>query len=199
MLFRSTEEYRDFGDFTDDINRQAYQVQFMEVSKDYIDELVQKGYLHLFQIYNKDFSPKSTGTPNLHTIYWKMLFDERNNKDVVYKLNGEAEVFYRQASIPEDKIYMHKEGEFLINKSYKKQIVENGIEKEIVYTIEDEHYRLLHRFYNLKKECTEEEMKIIHQYDKLIEKNQVSHEIVKDRRYTVDKFLFHVPDRKSVE
>lgn len=32
-----------------------------------------------------------------------MLFDERNLEDVVYKLNGEAEMFYRPASIKYDK------------------------------------------------------------------------------------------------
>ena len=32
-----------------------------------------------------------------------MLFDERNLADVVYKLNGQAEVFYRKSSIKYDK------------------------------------------------------------------------------------------------
>ena len=35
----------------------------------------------------------------MHTLYWKALFDEDNLKDVVYKLNGEAEIFYRKASL----------------------------------------------------------------------------------------------------
>ena len=57
------------------------------------------GKIYLFQIYNKDFSQSSKGRPNLHTMYWKMLFDESNLKDVVYKLNGQAEIFFRKASI----------------------------------------------------------------------------------------------------
>ena len=32
-------------------------------------------------------------------MYWKALFDEENLKNVVYKLNGNAEVFYRKASL----------------------------------------------------------------------------------------------------
>lgn len=35
----------------------------------------------------------------MHTLYWKALFDERNLADVVYKLNGQAEMFYRKKSI----------------------------------------------------------------------------------------------------
>ena len=55
--------------------------------------------MYLFQIYNKDFSEYSKGTPNMHTLYWKALFDDRNLKDVVYKLNGQAEMFFREKSI----------------------------------------------------------------------------------------------------
>ena len=76
--FRNAENYQDFKEFTDDIDAQAYQVHFKEISHSFINSLVDKGELYLFQIYNKDFSPYSRGTPNLHTLYFKMLFDERN-------------------------------------------------------------------------------------------------------------------------
>lgn len=66
---------------------------FENISESYIDSVVNQGKLYLFQIYNKDFSAYSKGRPNLHTLYWKALFDERNLQDVVYKLNGEAELF----------------------------------------------------------------------------------------------------------
>lgn len=35
----------------------------------------------------------------MHTLYWKALFDERNLEDVVYKLNGQAELFFRKKSL----------------------------------------------------------------------------------------------------
>lgn len=75
----------------------------MKIPTSFIDKLVDEGKIYLFQLYNKDFSPHSKGTPNLHTLYFKMLFDERNLEDVVYRLNGEAEMFYRPASIKYDK------------------------------------------------------------------------------------------------
>ena len=97
--FRNAENYQDFKEFTDDIDAQAYQVHFKEISHSFINSLVDKGELYLFQIYNKDFSPYSRGTPNLHTLYFKMLFDERNLADVIFKLDGNAEMFYRKASL----------------------------------------------------------------------------------------------------
>ena len=108
--------------------------------------MVNEGKMYLFQIYNKDFSNYSKGTPNMHTLYWKALFDERNLADVVYKLNGKAEMFYRKKSI-DNTHPTHPANHPIQNKN-----------KE-----------------NKKKES-------VFEYD-----------LVKDRRYTVDKFLFHVP------
>jgi CRISPR-associated protein Cpf1 len=116
------------------------------VSAQYIDKLVDEGKLYLFQIYNKDFSPRSKGTPNLHTLYWKMLFDERNLANVIYKLNGQAEVFYRHKS---------------------------NIHNNTVHHANVEIERKNPRLQNAK--------------------SKFPYDITKDKRYTVDKFQFHVP------
>ena len=148
FIFKKPSEYKSFADFTDHINQQAYQLSFTPISKDSIENLVEEGRLYLFRIWNKDFSEFSKGTPNLHTLYWKMLFDERNLQDVVFMLNGQgAEVFYRKASIKPENRIIHKANQPIANKN------------EL----------------NAKRTSTFE-------YD-----------ITKDRRYTVDKFQFHVP------
>ena len=140
-------EYKSFVDFTNHINDQAYQIQIVKCSRSYIHRLVDEGQLYLFQLWNKDFSEFSKGTPNLHTLYWRMLFDERNLKDVVYKLNGEAEVFFRKSSIDDTHKIVHPANTPIDNKNK----------------------------FNSKKQ------------------SQFEYDIVKDRRYTVDKFQFHVP------
>ena len=79
-------------------------------------------------------------------MYWKVLLDERNLADVVYKLNGQAEVFFRKSSL----IYSrptHPAHEPIQNKNPK----------------------------NKKKEST------------------FNYDLIKNRRYTVDKFQLHVP------
>lgn len=101
FAFRDTNEYNDISEFYKDVHDQGYKVTFENIPESYINELVNDGKLYLFKIYNKDFSKHSKGTPNLHTLYFKMLFDERNLKDVVYQINGGAEMFYRPASIEE--------------------------------------------------------------------------------------------------
>lgn len=139
-------KYVSLDKFYAEINLKLYKITFQEVSADYIDELVESGKLYLFQIYNKDFSEHSKGKPNLHTMYWKALFDEENLANVVYKLNGEAEIFYRKKSITKN-IVTHNANEPINNKNPLNQ----------------------------KKTST------------------FKYDIIKDKRYTLDKFMFHVP------
>lgn len=140
------ESYLSLDAFYQDANLLLYKLSFTNVSVSFIDKLVDEGKMYLFQIYNKDFSDYSKGTPNMHTLYWKALFDERNLADVVYKLNGQAEMFYRKKSI---------------NNTHPTHPANHPIQNK--------------NKDNKKKES-------VFEYD-----------LIKDRRYTVDKFLFHVP------
>ena len=143
LQFSPTDNYTDISDFYHEINSQAYKLSFDKVKSSYIEEKVKKGELYLFQIYNKDFSKHSKGQPNLHTNYFKMLFEEKNLKDVVFKLNGEAEVFYRKA-LKEKKV-THP-----ANQPIKHKLHSNRSSK-------------------------------------------FKYDIIKDKRFTEDKFFFHTP------
>lgn len=144
--FSDTCLYEDLSDFYREVEQQGYRISFSNVSVSYIEKLVQEGKMYLFQLYNKDFSQYSKGTPNMHTLYWKAIFDEKNLTDVVYKLNGQAEIFFRKRSINSEHP-THKANCPIENKNKQ----------------------------NSKKES-------VFKYD-----------LIKDQRYTVDKFLFHVP------
>lgn len=143
--FSENEQYDDISGFYREVEAQGYKVTFRQVSVSYIDRLVNEGKLYLFQIYNKDFSSYSKGTPNMHTLYWRALFDERNLSDVVYKLNGEAEVFYRKKSIEAHPTHP-------ANRPIKNKNKLNDKEKSLF-----------------------------------------AYDLIKDRRYSEDKFSLHVP------
>lgn len=64
-------------------------------------------------------------------MYFEMLFDERNLKDVVYKLNGEAEMFYRKASISNNKI-THPAKQPIENKNLDKKKAESVFDYDII-------------------------------------------------------------------
>lgn len=130
--FSPTESYNDISEFYREISDQGYSVSFNKISKNYVDELVNNGYIYLFQIYNKDFSKYSKGTSNLHTLYFKMLFDERNLSNVVYKLNGEAEMFYREASIGDKEKITHYANQPIENKNPDNEKKESVFEYDIV-------------------------------------------------------------------
>lgn len=146
FVFSDTSTYEDLSSFYREVEQQGYKISFKPVSVSCIDQLVNEGKMYLFQIYNKDFSKFSKGTPNLHTLYWKALFSEENLKDVVYKLGGQAEVFYRKKSLSMNRP-THPANKPVQNKN--------------------------------KQNCKKESL--------------FAYDLIKDRRYTVDKFLFHVP------
>ena len=118
--FLPTNSYNSINEFYSDIEQQGYKIDFKQVPVSLINKLNEDGLLYVFKLANKDFSPYSKGRPNLHTIYWKMLFDDNNLKDVIYKLNGKAEMFFRRSSIPNPVI--HPANKEIANKSaYNKQ------------------------------------------------------------------------------
>lgn len=132
FTFKNASEYKSFPEFLGHVNSQAYQISYDNISKKQIMELVNNGYIYLFQIYNKDFSKYSKGTPNLHTLYFKMLFDERNLSNVVYKLNGEAEMFYREASINDKEKITHQANQPIKNKNPDNEKKESTFEYDII-------------------------------------------------------------------
>ena len=132
IVFRDTEKYNDIKEFYNDVRPFCYKLNKEEISFDGIKKLVDEGKIFLFKIYCKDFSEHSKGTPNLHTLYWKMLFDKDNLNNVVYKLSGKAK------SLEVEETTVHKVNEVLENKNPRNE-----------------------------------------------------YELIKNKRYTVDKFLFH--------
>lgn len=179
---KSSLEYVSFKEFTDDVTKLAYSIQYNYISDEMIRELEEQGNLYLFQIYNKDFSSHSKGKKNLHTMYFENIFSEDNLKDVVIKLNGGTELFFRKSSLP-NKV-THKKGEGkLINK-----IDCNG------KPISDAIYKEVYECCNNRKSISE----ISKEAKELIENNLIvsktpNIDIVKDKRYTIDKFFLHTP------
>lgn len=98
FCFSNTDQYDDISAFYREVQNQGYSLNFDRIKSDYITQIVNEKKLFLFKIYNKDFSKFSKGKPNLHTLYWKAIFNPENLAEVVVKLNGEAEFFFRDAS-----------------------------------------------------------------------------------------------------
>nr|QWN56480.1 DNase-dead CRISPR-associated endonuclease Cas12a [synthetic construct] len=113
--FSETEKYKDIAGFYREVEEQGYKVSFESASKKEVDKLVEEGKLYMFQIYNKDFSDKSHGTPNLHTMYFKLLFDENNHGQI--RLSGGAELFMRRASLKKEELVVHPANSPIANKN----------------------------------------------------------------------------------
>jgi hypothetical protein len=116
---KATDEYLDnIGDFYKDIEKNAYKVWFENVSEKYIWENVDAGKLYLFEIHNKDFADKADGKKNLHTLYWEEIFAAENMENPLFKLNGQAEVFFRKASLKKEVKEKKKSHDIIKNRRY---------------------------------------------------------------------------------
>ena len=145
--FSPTADYADTSEFYKEVAQQGYNISFDKIKASYINEKVKAGELYLFEIYSKDFSSYSKGRPNLHTSYWKLLFSKENLNDLVLKLNGQAEIFFRPTSLNKNETPVHKANQPIGNK--------NPL--------------------NPKRQ------------------SRFDYDIVKNRRFTADKFFFHCP------
>ena len=179
--FKDTKEYYSFLDFTDDVNSQAYQIQFVNVSKEYIDTLVNDGKLFLFQIYNKDFAEKKSGKKNLHTLYWETLFSEENLKNVCLTLDSGQKLFWRKASLDKEKVPVHKKGSILVNRT-----TSDG------KSIPEDIYQEIYQFKNKMIDNLSENAKSLLDSGVVVCK-EATHDITKDNRFTEDTYLFHCP------
>ncbi|NJK71812.1 MAG: hypothetical protein HC932_06310 [Thermales bacterium] len=85
-------------------NLTMYYTGFENISKEYLEQIQKEGNLYLLEIYSKDlYSIKKTGK-DLQVIYFNNLFSENNLNNLVYKLNGKGEIFYRKIGLKERNI-----------------------------------------------------------------------------------------------
>ncbi|HHU98002.1 MAG TPA: type V CRISPR-associated protein Cas12a/Cpf1 [Petrimonas sp.] len=177
-----SEDYEDVNQFYADVDRASYSIYFEKVSVDLIHTMVDRGDLYLFQLYNKDFSPHSTGKPNLHTMYWRALFSNDNLQNNTIKLNGQAELFYRPKQVEQPTV--HLQGSFLLNRFDKYgDVIPAGLYCEIYNHINERHPE----GYTLSEEATQGLL------DGRFVYREAPFELVKDKRYTEDQFFLHVP------
>ena len=113
--FKPAKDYKRFNDFCTDVEAQAYTIKTQLVSSEYINKCIEEGKLYLFELYNKDFSEKSHGTANLHTMYFKSLFSDNNNGEI--RLCGGAEMFLRRASLKKEELVVHPANQPMDNKN----------------------------------------------------------------------------------
>ncbi|MCA9487170.1 MAG: type V CRISPR-associated protein Cas12a/Cpf1, partial [Nanoarchaeota archaeon] len=201
-------EYEHIDDFYRETNSRLYKITFeKELSEAWLYKQVANEKIYLFEIHNKDFNPKSIGKKNLHTLYWEMLFDKKNLADVVFKLNGEAKVFYRKASIHKEKRILHPVGCQVAKKFFRLEdgnfepVPSESIDrlnryylskfekKEDKDVLLEEDKKYLNNFTIVKKYDVDEEGK----WEDFSEEKKKNCARIKDKRFTKDKILFHCP------
>lgn len=177
--FSETSEYKNINDFYKEVAESTYNISFIDIPASQIDEWIDDKKIFMFSVHTKDYQPGAHGTKELFTIFLEALFSEDNLKNDVIRLNGQSSIFMRSKVIKNP--YIHKAGSVLLNKRDK-----SG------YPIPNNVYTSLFDYLNGKKsklDLSEEELSYL---DRINYKTG-SYDIVKDRRYTSDKFIVNIP------
>jgi hypothetical protein len=101
---KPTSEYESLDVFYAHLDKLGYALSWENFSEEYIDQCIKDQKLYLFQIYSQDFSgeKKEGSQKNTHTLYFEQLFSSENAQaGYVFKLNGNGEIFFREATAPE--------------------------------------------------------------------------------------------------
>ena len=204
--FKETPLYTSWNEFTEDVEYQAYKFEFINIPENIISQYADNGTLFLFKIWNKDFNEAAFGTKNKFTLYWEALFRQENLDDVSFKLNGEGmEVFMRQPAITSP--VKHKVGEKMVNRTVIEgfDADDRAIRTPIPENIHHEIFCYVNgRSTEPLSDTTLEFLKChprldwaagmdIHDAQNRVIVKNVTHELIKDKRYTEQKFQFHVP------
>lgn len=101
--FRETTGYESIDQFYHDVEKGGYKLDFVAINYAELSALEQNGSVYLFEITNKDLANSNPKRQNLHSLYFRQLFESGTN----LKLNGEAEIFYRPQSLDKKVSKLH--------------------------------------------------------------------------------------------
>lgn len=183
FTFKDACEYESFDEFTDDAEKQAYRIAFVPTSYEHLKSLVVEGKLYLFDIKNKDYKSGTHRNKNLHTLYWKQIFSKENLDNLVIKLNAKSMLFCRPQVIKNPK--SHKKGTILLNRRDRDG---NPIPEHVYQRL----YKLVNN--NVKRKIFEDKLNDEEKrYINKITTKVARYKIIKDERYTEQKYFIHIP------
>ena len=177
---RATDSYASWTEFLLHVNEFTYGIRWQRISEQALQHLVEAGDLFLFQLDNKDFT-QAREAENEQTQLLRSLFSEQNECEHVLKLLGGVEVYYRPASIKENKILMHARGSILVN---KKDSTHAALNPALVTNA--------YKYLNGKSKRLLPEAEALLQAGRITFK-EADRDIIKDKRYTEDRMLVHFP------
>ena len=210
---KSDDHLKGYKRLTSEINQLEhyfYNVDFRDIDPKESEKLQSKE-LYLFRISNKDFSETKTtkSKKNLHTLYWLGLFEPENfSENVCFKLSGGAELFFRPPTLDKQRTPKHKKGSVLQNKNRLSEWEEVADVSEEDTT--SEKRKKIKRFESLEELKKTEAFKqgnvkiqvIKNKYgieeERILYKERsigkiARYEIIKDKRFTSEKYFFHCP------
>ena len=173
--------FSNMPEFTQKADTCMFRTSRISIPEEIVDAMTQRGDLLLFRIRNnpldyyalyEDYIVK-----DLNTMYFLSLFTDKNLKENRNRMCGNAAIRYRRKSI--SGFPTHKKGETLVSK-----VDTDGI------PVPSDVYMELSHYLNGKGGTLSPKAE---KYLKKVNTKIAKEDIIKDKRFSVDKFLFTLP------
>lgn len=178
---KPTNEYSSWSEFVAHVNEFTYKIRWKKITATAIAKLVNAGDLFFFKLDNQDFSLNKAANQrkNEQTMLIEQLFGELNDVHRVLKLLGNAEIYYRPASLEAKAVY--RQGCFLVN---KKDIYNRPVAPKLHKEITD--------YLNGKSSyLSSDAVQLLD--NKTLQYKKIDQDIVKDKRFTENQMFIHFP------
>jgi len=174
-------DYKDSGEFFTDVNAANVSSEWLPADTKKMDEMVDKGEALMFLITNRNMYSQF----GKKTAYAELFLTAMSDSNMGVFLNSSPKMYFRAKSIT--KPIVHKKGSILVHKHDT-----NG--NKIPKAIYDEIYK----YYNNKLFATDLSQEARDYIDRgLVGKKKADTDIVKDNRYTEDKWMIQFSYTKN--
>ena len=172
---KDSSEYENLNEFYTEINAKTYKMYKQYIDADTLEHMIDNGEAYLFMLYSTGRMYGDNCSNDYANILKYILSDKCMKKGDV-RLNSDVEVTFRAAC--KSRKVTHPEGSVLVNKiDIYGEPVPEGI------------YEILYNYYNGRNTILGEEALA---YESRIVKKAADRNLIKDRRYTEDKWIINM-------
>lgn len=179
------EDYDSWKKFSDKVSEQAVTVEMHQCNEKTLMKMVDDGSMFLFKITSHGMKKYEKGLPTkdkMSEYFIRAIENVSKEDETEVALLNNCSVYYRPASIVSP--FVHRKGDILVDKKDRSGVpIPGRIYKELFrfYTHGEKNYDALSA-----------EARAYIRDGRLITK-RAGFDIIKDRRFTLDKYLLHIP------
>lgn len=180
-----TKDYQTIDEFFDEVNLCSISMEWRNVSAKKIDEEVENGSLLMFLIWQRDLYKRGLESRNSYVKTFLSVFEPENMANNEIRLNSNTRLSFRPAAM--ERKVTHPAGSIVVNRR-----TADGT--RIPESVHNEIYRCYQGKISYDQMSAEAK-----EWCQKAQAHKTEHDLVKNRRYTEDKFFISITYTKNAD